>query len=210
MLSLIRHLGAKIHWNSNGEGDPHMQDPLGLCVLRGKRVFCLALRSHHNHTPVCEWRDLILPCQQLVFLNNQCNYVFSVFLQLPLIIKVTSWLQGGILFPLQHWVFQSFSGKLVGWLVLGEGCAAALVPGPAHRGGGGSAHQRAGHSAELQFSKFERGGKALQACKPHPAAPSPLEIPFCCCCKCVSSFLYEVVAAQLIPQRVLKGPCWKR
>lgn len=40
--------GAKIHWNSSGEGDPHMQDPLDLHVLRGKRVFCLALRSHHK------------------------------------------------------------------------------------------------------------------------------------------------------------------
>lgn len=55
----------------------------------------------------------------------------------------------------------------------------------------------------------ERGDKALQACKRHPAAPSPLEIPFCNCCKCVSSFLYKVVAAQLIPQPVLKGLCWK-
>lgn len=36
MLSLIRHLGAKIHWNSNGEGDPYMQDPLDLHVVRQK------------------------------------------------------------------------------------------------------------------------------------------------------------------------------
>lgn len=43
--------------------------------------------------------------------------------------------------------------------MLGGGCTAASVPGPAHRGGGGSAHMGDGHSAELQFSKFERGGK---------------------------------------------------